>query len=65
MARIVNAKLSTLIGTPKQLRELLDLLAGKGAVIVNLDMSNFVVLDKPLTQQQIEAALRIVPGAKR
>jgi hypothetical protein len=65
MARVVNAQRSTLIGTPKQIDVLFRLLCGKGAAVVDLSDSNMVVLDKPLTQQQIEAALRIVPGAKR
>jgi hypothetical protein len=61
MARVVDAQHSTLIGTPEQLRNLLALLAGKGAAVVNLKFSNFVVLDKPLSQKQLEAALRITP----
>lgn len=62
MARIVNAKYSTFIGTVEQIDSLIKLLCGKkGAVIVNIDGSNFVVLEKPLSQKQLEAALRITP----
>jgi hypothetical protein len=65
MARAVDARNSTLIGTPEQLKTLIELIAGPGAAAVKLNFSNFVVLDKPLTHKQLEAALRIVPGKRR
>lgn len=65
MAHVVDARHSTLIGTPEQLRNLLALLIGTGTSVVNLQFSNFVVLDKPIGGKEFEAALRIVPNAKR
>ncbi len=61
MARVVNAKHSTLIGTPKQLRELLRLLGGSGSAVVDLQFSNIFVLDSAVTGQQLGQALKISP----
>ncbi len=61
MARVIDAKNSTLIGTPKQLQQLLRLLTGGKTAIVDLKFSNLIVLDKPLTEKQLRAALETTP----
>jgi len=58
MAQVVDAKYSTLIGTPKQLRELLRLL--RGSATVDLKFSNLVVLDK-IDLGKLQAALETTP----
>lgn len=61
MARVINAERSTIVGTAAQIQQLLARLAGRGAAVVNLDGSNFVVLDKPISDQRLAEALRITP----
>jgi len=61
MARVVDAKYSTFVGTPKQIRATLDELAGRGSAVIDAKWSNFVPTAKPLTTQQIYEALRISP----
>ena len=57
MARVIDAKHSTLIGTPQQLLRFLQLLGGKRSAVVDMKFSRFVVLDKPLTERQLHEAL--------
>jgi len=54
MARVIDAKYSTLIGTPSDLRKLLDVLAA-GASVVDLKHSRIVVLDQPPDRQALIA----------
>jgi len=61
MARVVNAERSTIVGTAEQIQHLLARLAGRGAAVVNLDGSNFVVLDKPISDKRLADALAITP----
>lgn len=61
MARVVNADGATVVGTLEQIARLLDLLRGQGAGVVNLDRANFVILDKPLTQRSVKAAIEATP----
>lgn len=63
MARIVDAKYATLIGTAEQILNLLELMSK--TAVVDLKFSNFVVLDGPLTDQQLRRALATVPEAKK
>ena len=65
MARVIDAKHSTVIGTAKQLRDFLRLLTGGRAAVVDLKGSNFVVLDKPLDERRLRAALETTPGAAK
>lgn len=65
MARVINASYSTIVGTPEQIKKLLGLLRGDGANIVNLDYSNFVVLNKPVTSAQLAHAIETTPQRQR
>lgn len=65
MARVINASYSTIVGTPKQIQEMLRLLIGERSAVVNLDYSNFVVLDKPVTTAQLAHAIETTPGLQR
>ena len=65
MAKVVDAKYSTLIGTPAQLRELLKLLSGGGASVVDLKFANLVVLDKPIDGTKLRQALETTPRRQR
>lgn len=60
-ARIIDARRSTVVGTAQQIRELLSLLSGSGAALVDLRESNFVVLAKPPSTAQLREALKITP----
>ncbi len=62
-ARVIEIERSTFVGTPQQLRDTVLLLRGAGAdaAVVEIKACNFVVLDKPLTQGQVRAALKITP----
>lgn len=60
MARVVDAKYSTLIGTPETIRRLVELLAGRAAV-VDLKFSNFVVLATEPSVAAIREALATTP----
>ena len=62
MARIVNAKYSTLIGTAGDIKKLLEMLAGSRSAVVNMEGSNLVVLNKPLEPKQFDQVLRVTPG---
>ena len=63
MARVIDAKHSTLIGTPEQLLRFLQLLGGKRSAVADLKYSKFIVLKKPLTKEQLKQAL--ATGTKR
>jgi hypothetical protein len=65
MARVIDAKNSTFVGLPMQIRQTLDLMAGDGAAIVDVRGSNFIILDKPLNERQIRAALELTPRPLR
>ena len=65
MARVINANYSTIVGTPEQIKKLLGLLRGDAASVVNLDYSNFVVLDKPVTAAQIAHAIETTPRKQK
>ncbi len=61
-ARVIDMKYATLIGTPERLREYLaTLTAGVSACVVDLKFSNLVVLDDPITREDIAAALETTP----
>ncbi len=59
-ARVVDAKYSTLIGTPEMIRRLIEMLAGKTAV-VDLKFSKFVVLAKDVDAAALREALATTP----
>lgn len=60
MARVIDAKYSTLVGTPQRIRELITLLA-EGAAVVDLKFANLVVLAKEPDSQAIRDALATTP----
>ncbi|MFH1417281.1 MAG: hypothetical protein ABII12_03225 [Planctomycetota bacterium] len=62
MAQVVDLKYSTLIGTPKRLMEIMKLLGGSGASAVDAKFCNLVVLDKPVTREQLVDALATTPN---
>lgn len=61
MARVVDAKYSTLIGTPEMIRRLIAALAGGGTATVDLKFSNFVVLSKEIDAAALREALATTP----
>ena len=61
MARVVDLKYSTLIGTPKRIMELMGLLKRSDAATVDAKFCNLVVLDKPITREQLAKALETTP----
>lgn len=61
MARVINADGATIVGTLEQIARLLELLRGKSSGVVNLDRANFVILDRPLTQRSVKAAIEATP----
>jgi hypothetical protein len=61
MAKIVDAKYSTLIGTPEMIRRLIAALAGNGAATVDLKFSNFIVLDREIDAAALREALATTP----
>jgi hypothetical protein len=63
MAGVVDAKYSTLVGTPEQLRTVLRLLSGDPPGVVDLKFSNLVVLDAPLTRAALREILETAPIA--
>ncbi len=62
MATIIDAKYSTVIGTPDELRAFLSIASGAG--IMDLKYSNFIVLREPMTDARLRAALEAVPAPK-
>ncbi len=66
-ARVIDAKYSTLVGTPAEIRELVLLLAGGGkdAAVVDLKFSNFVVTARPVDSNVIAKALETTPRVQR
>ncbi len=60
-ARVINAEHATFIGTVQQIAELLGLLRGDGAAIVNVDCANFVVVAKPLAADCLKTAIATTP----
>ncbi len=69
MARVVDAKYSTFVGTAEEIRRAIELLAGlkgaKGAAVVDLKFSNFVVLREPPGDEVVTRALATTPGKQR
>lgn len=67
MARVVDAKYSTLIGTAEQIRDLLGVLAGgpKSATVVDLKFSNFVVTANPVDAATIARAMEATPRKQK
>jgi hypothetical protein len=61
-ARVINAQHATVIGTVEQIAEVLRLLRGAGAGIVNMDRATLVVLDKPLTEANLQTAIETTPN---
>lgn len=64
-ARVIDAKYSTLIGTAEQIRELVVALTGKGASVMDLRFSNFVVTAEPVGAELIQRALATTPARQR
>lgn len=62
MARVVDLKNSTLIGTPERLMEFLGLLKGSKTTVVDAKFCNVVLLDKPITETQLAKALETTPN---
>ena len=62
MASVVDLKYSTLIGTPARLMEIMKLLGGSGASIVDAKYCNLLLLDKPITREQLSKALETTPN---
>lgn len=60
MARVINADRSLFIGTPQQITELLGLLRGDGAAIVNVDHAQFITLAEPLPKEQLSALMEFI-----
>lgn len=58
MARVIDAKNSTFVGSPEQVQRMLQLLAADGAAVVDCKFSTFVVTDKPVDMDVIRAALQ-------
>lgn len=66
MARVVDAKYSTFVGTAEEIRRAIELLAGlKGAAVVDVKFSNFVVLKEPPSDAMVTRALATTPGKQR
>jgi len=61
MARVIDAKYSTLIGTAQQVEALLRRLSGPRAAVVDLKFSNLVLLDASLDRARLREALAITP----
>lgn len=61
MAAVIDAKYSTFIGSPEQIRKMLGLMGDDGATIVDVKFSNFVVTEHPVDMDVIRAALATVP----
>jgi hypothetical protein len=61
-ARVINAQHATVIGTVEQIAAVLRLLRGDGAGIVNMDRATLVVLDKPLTEANLQTAIETTPN---
>lgn len=61
-ARVIDMKYATLIGTPERLREYIATLTrGVSSCVVDLKFSNHVVLDDPITRDQLAQALETTP----
>ena len=60
MATVIDAKYSTLIGTPAELREFLVMMGG--SAIVDLKFSNLIVLREPMSDARLRAALETTPA---
>lgn len=60
MATMIDAKYSTLIGTPAQIMELFRMVSGAG--MVDLKFSNVVILAEPVTEDQFRTALTATPA---
>lgn len=65
MARALQLERCTFVGTPEQIRATLEAILGMRSAAVRIMESNFVVCEKPLTQQQIERALEVTPRKAR
>lgn len=61
-ARKIDARYSTLIGTPDQLKKFINALAGDGAALIDMRGSNIVPLEKPMSTEEVRFALRVVPS---
>jgi hypothetical protein len=60
-ATVVDAKYSTIVGTPFQLRAFVTLLGTAEASVVDMKFSNFIVLRDELEESQVRTALAITP----
>lgn len=60
----IDAKYATFIGTAEQIMKLLGQLRG-GASAVDVKCSNFVVLDEPVTREQLAQAMQTTPARQR
>ena len=64
-ARVIDARYSTLIGTAVQIRDLVSAMTGKGASVMDLRFSNFVVTADPVGAELIAKALATTPARQR
>lgn len=65
MARVLDIKHSTFIGTPKQLLGLFGMLRAQGASVVDAKFCNVVILDKPIGRAELREALESTPRTRR
>jgi hypothetical protein len=63
-ASVIDAQHATLIGTPEQLLKLLELLSG-GASIVDLTFASIVVLNAPVSSNDLRTAISTMPDAAK
>lgn len=62
MARIIDAKYATIVGTPARLRELFELLGrGPGAAAIDLKFASIIVADRPIDDAALRAAIETTP----
>lgn len=61
MASVIDAQHATLIGTPEQLLKLMGLLSG-GAAVVDLTFAAIVVLDAPVSKDDLRTAIATMPA---
>ena len=65
MARVVDARGSVLVGTPKELNAFLRLLWGRGAAIVKLTGSRIIVRSRPLKDAELLKLLKAEKSKSR
>lgn len=61
MARVIDASYATIVGTPEEIRNLLNLYIGEAAIL-DLSFANIVLLREPPSREEVAVAIATTPN---